>query len=58
MASTEQVVFVNSAVIVRKNDKYGAGNLSQAGVHRFKTTKNKLPQSCKWVDFLFKFRIE
>lgn len=43
MASIEQVVFVNSAVIVRRNDKYDAGNLSQTGVHHFKTTKNKLP---------------
>lgn len=43
MASTEQEICVNSAVIVRRNVKHGAGNLSQAGVHHFKTTKNKQP---------------
>lgn len=39
MTSIERVVFVNSAAIVKRNDKYGTSNLSQAGVLHFKTTK-------------------
>lgn len=54
MLSTEQIVFVNSAVNIRRNHKYGISNLSHAGVLHFKTTKcKKFEAANKLIFFLY-----